>query len=104
MSVATEIRIGLVGVGLLVMGMTFLLHAEKKMAVNLAVVWEFLGFAAILTGVVPFFSKWCNFLDRGTALAMFGVGLLVLWGCFEFSLIISKLTLRNRELACRYPY
>lgn len=30
---------------------------------------------------------------------MFGVGLLVLWGCFEFSLIISKLTLRNRELA-----
>lgn len=56
------IKTGLVITGIVIMALTFFLHAIRKMTVNLAVVWEFLGVAAILTGAVPAFSGWCHWL------------------------------------------
>ena len=50
------IKTGLVITGIVIMALTFFLHAIRKMTVNLAVVWEFLGVAAILTGAVPAFA------------------------------------------------
>lgn len=37
------IKTGLVITGIVIMALTFFLHAIRKMTVNLAVVWEFLG-------------------------------------------------------------
>ena len=42
------------GIGIMIV--TFVLHAKKKLTVNLAVTWELLGIAAILSGAVPRFS------------------------------------------------
>lgn len=44
------------GIGIMIV--TFVLHAKKKLTVNLAVTWELLGIAAILSGAVPRFSGW----------------------------------------------
>lgn len=99
MSTAAIIKTGLVITGIVIMAITFVLHAVRKLTVNLAVVWEFLGVAAILVGAVPAFSGWCYLLARGTAIAMFVIGLLVLWGGYQLCILISLLAMKNQELA-----
>lgn len=43
MNTAIMIKTGLVITGIVIMALTFFLHAIRKITVNLAVVWEFLG-------------------------------------------------------------
>ena len=99
MSTAAFIKTGLIITGIVIMALTFFLHAVRKLTVNLAVVWEFLGLTAILTGAVPAFSGWCYLLARGTAVAMFTIGVLVLWGGYQLCIRISSLSMKNQELA-----
>lgn len=99
MNTAIMIKTGLVITGIVIMALTFFLHAIRKITVNLAVVWEFLGVAAILTGAVPVFSGWCHLLARGTAIAMFVIGILVVWGGYQLCILISALSMKNQELA-----
>lgn len=93
------IKTGLVITGIVIMALTFFLHAIRKMTVNLAVVWEFLGLAAILTGAVPAFSGWCHLLAKGTAIAMFVIAALAVWGGYQLCILISSLSMKNQELA-----
>lgn len=92
-------KIGLIIVGVMIMIMSFVFHAKRKLTVNLAVVWEFLGFVLILIGSVPVFSSWCHLLARGTVIAMFVVGALALWGSYILCILISNLSMKNQELA-----
>lgn len=99
MNTAAFIKTGLIITGIVIMALTFFLHAVRKLTVNLAVVWEFLGLTAILTGAVPAFSGWCYLLARGTAVVMFTIGVLVLWGGYQLCILISSLSMKNQELA-----
>lgn len=99
LSTAVIMKIGLIIVGVMIMIMSFVFHAKRKLTVNLAVVWEFLGFALILIGAVPVFSSWCHLLAKGTVIAMFVVGALALWGSYILCILISNLSMKNQELA-----
>lgn len=99
LSTAVIMKTGLIIVGVMIMIMSFVFHAKRKLTVNLAVVWEFLGFALILIGAVPVFSSWCHLLARGTVIAMFVVGVLALWGSYILCILISNLSMKNQELA-----
>lgn len=92
-------KTGLIIVGVMIMIMSFVFHAKRKLTVNLAVVWEFLGFTLILTGAVPVFSSWCHLLAKGTVIAMFVIGALALWGSYILCILISNLSMKNQELA-----
>ena len=99
MSTGIIMRTGLIVIGVFIMALSFVLHAKRRLTVNLAVVWEFVGIALILTGAVPVFSSWCCLLAKGTVIAMFVVGAFVLWGCYEVCILISVLSMKNQELA-----
>lgn len=99
LSTAVIMKTGLIIVGVMIMIMSFVFHAKRKLTVNLAVVWEFLGFALILIGAVPVFSSWCHLLARGTVIAMFVIGALALWGSYILCILISNLSMKNQELA-----
>ncbi len=99
MSTGIIMRTGLIVIGVFIMALSFVLHAKRRLTVNLAVVWEFVGIALILTGAVPVFSSWCYLLANGTVIAMFVVGAFVLWGCYEVCILISVLSMKNQELA-----
>ena len=99
MSIAIWIKLGFIIVGIVLMITAFFSHARKKMTVNLAVVWELLGLASILIGVVPGLSRWCSSLGHGTAIAMFVIGCLMLSGAFRICVLISSLIMKNQELA-----
>ena len=99
MSIAIWIKLGFIIVGIVIMITTFLSHARKKITVNLAVVWELLGLAAILIGAVPGLSRWCGSLGHGSAIAMFVIGCLILSGACRICVLISSLIMKNQELA-----
>lgn len=98
-STAIIMKTGLIAIGVIIMVLSFVLHARRKLTVNLAVVWEFLGLALILIGAIPVFSSWCHLLARGTVIAMFVVGALALWGSYILCILISDLSMKNQELA-----
>ena len=93
------IKYGIITVGILVMFSSFWYHSVKKMTVKLAVVWEILGAILIAIGSVPVLSSWTHLISMGTGLGLFIVGAVCLWGGFQFSLLVSRLAMKNQELA-----
>ena len=91
------IRFGISFAGILLMVVSFVMHSYKKITVNYTVIWELLGLALLLTGVVPVFSQWTRQLASGTGLAFFCVGAIFLFEEFRTSAMISQLILRERE-------
>lgn len=99
MSTAIWIRLGFVIIGGLLMLITFWSHAKKKITVNLAVVWEILGLAAVLVGAIPGLSRWCSLIGRGTAIIMFVIACIIICGSFRICVLISSLMMKTQELA-----
>lgn len=101
MSIAAIVRIGISTTGFLIMGLTFYLHAVKKLTVNLAVAWEGIGIGIglVLVGAIPVLSSWCYLIGEGTVVAMFLVGAVAVWSGYELSVQISSLSLKTQELA-----
>ena len=95
----TIIRIGLGVGGVILFLFGFWTHSFKKLAVNYAVIWGLLGIFMILMGAIPILSEWTHMLAPGTGLAFFCVGALILFTEVQNSLVISQLTVKNRELA-----
>lgn len=99
MGTAGIVRYGMIGVGILTIFATFWFHSIKKMSVNFAVVWELLGGILIVIGAVPVLSAWTRLISAGTGLALFVLGTVCFLGGFQFSLLVSQLTMKNQELA-----
>ena len=107
MSTATIIKVCVILPGLGIMAVTFVLHAKKKLTINLAVTWELLGLAAILSGAVPKFSSsevlqfsgWSSRLSLGSLAVLLLTGFLVVWGMYQMTIQISSLLMKNQELA-----
>lgn len=99
MSTVAIVKFSVILVGIGIMAITFVLHAEKKLTVNLAVTWELLGIAAILSGAVPKFSGWSSRLSLGSLVVLLITAFLVLWGVYQMTIQISSLIMKNQELA-----
>lgn len=85
--------------GIFIMFSSFWYHSVRKLTVNLAVVWEILSVILIVTGALPVLSSWTYHLSTGTGVVMFFLGAVCLWGGFQFSILVSHLAMKNRELA-----
>lgn len=99
MSTAAIVKACVILMGIGIMIVTFVLHAKKKLTVNLAVTWELLGIAAILGGAVPRFSGWSSRIGLGSLVVLLITALLVLWGVYQMTIQISSLLMKNQELA-----
>ena len=93
------IRIGIGIVGALLMVVSFMMHAYKKITINYTVIWELLGIMLILISMIPVFSQWTRLLGTGTVVAFFCVGAIFLCEEFRTSVIISQLLLKTQEMA-----
>ena len=99
MSTAAIVKFSVILVGIGIMAITFVLHAKKKLTVNLAVTWELLGLAAILSVAIPKFSAWSSRLSMGSLVVLLITGLLIVWGVYQMTIQISSLLMKNQELA-----
>ncbi len=99
METAYLVKYGMIVVGIVIILAGFWFHSIKKMTVNFSVVWEFLGVILIIIGSVPVLSAWTRLISAGTGFALFCLGTICLMGGFQFSLLVSQLTMKNQELA-----
>ena len=98
MSTAAIVKACVILMGIGIMIVTFVLHAKKKLTVNLAVTWELLGIAAILSGAVPRFSGWSSRIGLGSLVVLLITALLVLWGVYQMTIQISSLLMKNQAI------
>lgn len=99
METAYLVKYGMIAVGIVIILAGFWFHSIKRMTVNFSVVWEFLGLILVLIGAIPALSAWTKLISAGTGFALFCLGTICLMGGFQFSLLVSQLTMKNQELA-----
>lgn len=97
--IADIIKYGMIGAGIFIITFSFWYHSVRKLTVNLAVVWGILSVILIMAGVFPVLSSWRHHISTGTGVVLCFMGAICLWGGFQFSLLVSHLTMKNRELA-----
>ena len=99
MEAGSIIRIAMTTVGIAVMLCSFWFLSVKKMTTDFAVIWEILGVLLLMIGAVPGLSGWTlNLFARGEQLVIC-IGVAGVFFCYLFSLLISRLSMKNHGLA-----
>ncbi len=99
MEAGSIIRIAMTTAGIAVMLCSFWFLSVKKMTADFAVIWEILGVLLIMIGAVPGLSGWTqNLFARGEQLVIC-IGTAGVFFCYLFSLLISRLSMKNHGLA-----
>ncbi len=93
------LKVGIIAAGGVTIAVSFWLYTTKRMVANLALVWDLLGVALVLLGAVPAFSAWLHLISLGTGAALFCLGIALVWGGFQVSLLLSRLIMKNQEMA-----
>lgn len=96
---ADIVKYVMIAAGVFMMIFSFWYHSVRKLTVNLAVIWEIFSVILIAIGVFPVLSSWIYHISTGTGLVLFFVGIVCIWGGFQFSLLVSRLAMKNQELA-----
>lgn len=99
MGAGSVVRITMVAVGVVIMAASFWFLAVKKMTAGFAVVWEIIGVMLVAAGMFLFHSVWTEVLYNSGELIAVGIGAIGLLLCYLFSIVVSRLTMRNYELA-----
>lgn len=99
MEAGSIVGIAMAVAGIVVMLSSFLFLSLKKMTANFAVMWEAVGAVLVIWGAVPGLSVWEAVLnDQGVLLAIC-IGMAGLFICYQFSLVVSSLIMKNHEMA-----
>ena len=93
------IRIAFVIAGVVLIVFSFRKHCRKKLLVNYAVLWSFLGAALILAGIFPIVLDWTDRLGSAAKWTVFGAGALLLAAGMYESLLVSQIKMNGQELA-----
>lgn len=89
----------MIAAGIAVMLCSFWFLSFKKMTADFAVIWEITGVILIITAIFFRQSGWdMEFPERGETVLL-GIGAAGLFVSYQFSLLISRLMMRNQELA-----
>ncbi len=93
------IRYGMIAAGVFIMLSSLWYHSVRKLTVNFAIAWEILSIILIAAGIFQMLSSWACRLSTGTGAGIVFLGAVCLWGGFQFSILVSHLAMKNRELA-----
>ncbi len=99
MEAGSIVVIAMIAAGIAVMLCSFWFLSVKKMTADFAVIWQIIGLALIITAISFRLSGWeMEFHGIGEP-AVIGIGMAGVLVGYQFSLLISRLMMRNQELA-----
>lgn len=92
-------RLVLAFVGILVILLAIWLRAVKKLTVDFTAMWGLLGVFLVLTGIIAPLSEGIKECFAGAGQAVAVLGAVCILAGFQFSLVLSRLTMKNQDLA-----
>ncbi len=92
-------RIVAVVAGALLLVLAFTSLVKKQMTEGIALGWAIGSVIAILIGAVPSLSEWSRKLSTGSIIALLLFAVFVVGYVFKISSDLSKLKMKNQELA-----
>lgn len=92
-------RFALAFVGILVILLAIWLRAAKKLTVDFTAMWGLLGVFLVLTGMIAPLSEGIKECFAGAGQAVAVLGAVCILAGFQFSLVLSRLTMKNQDLA-----
>ena len=92
-------RIVAVVAGALLLVLAFTSLVKKQMTEGIALGWAIGSVIAILIGAVPALSEWSRKLSTGSIIALLLFAVFVVGYVFKISSDLSKLKMKNQELA-----
>lgn len=97
---ATQIiRIIVVVMGVFFFGITFHSYAKRKLTEIIGLFWGFISLFIVLIAVIPGLSAWVTLIPEEAFAALVLVFFFSMLGVFFLSISVSKLSMKNQELA-----
>lgn len=93
------LRILVAASGLVLLWMSFSTYVKKKMTEGIGLAWGIFSIFLFLLGALPGLSVWTKYIVGKGAVALFCLVIFVLFGAFSLSSTVSRLVMKNRELA-----
>ncbi len=85
--------------GIVLLVITFLSYAKRKMTAEIGLLWVFFSILIIVTGAVPDCLVFVGQIRKSVAIVLFCVVFFILLILLYLSIVISRLLRRNQELA-----
>ncbi len=99
MDSALVLRLIVIGIGIIMLSVDFLLYCRKRLIESFSFAWGIFSIIIILSGVVPKFNGWSRHLSLETGIFFIVLGLILIWIFYSISLVVSELVVKNQELA-----
>lgn len=99
MDSALVLRLIVIGIGIIMLSVDFLLYCRKRLIEKFSFAWGIFSVILILSGAVPKFNGWSRCLPLETGIFFILLGLILIWIFYSVSLVISDLVVKNQELA-----
>ncbi|MDR2042820.1 MAG: hypothetical protein LBQ15_00320 [Clostridium sp.] len=85
--------------GLVFLWLDFYSFARRRIVANIGLGWGAFSLQLVLVGTIPGLSAWAEVIDLVTFLGLYVLGIVALLGVWLISVSLSKLIMRNQELA-----
>lgn len=85
--------------GVVLLVLSFLAFVKKRMTEGVGLSWGLFALVLFFLGLFPGLSVWTKYIVGKGAIALFVLLLAALFGAFSMSCTVSKLVMKNRELA-----
>jgi hypothetical protein len=73
--------------------------SRRRIVANIGVGWGFFSLQLVLVGAFPGLSAWAEIIAPTTFMGLYVLGVVALVGTLLLSISVSKLIMRNQELA-----
>jgi hypothetical protein len=85
--------------GLVFLFLDYYHFSRRRIVANIGVGWGFFSLQLVLVGIFPGLSAWAEIIAPTTFLGLYVLGFVALLGTLLLSISVSKLIMRNQELA-----
>lgn len=94
-------KAGMIVSAVALLAASFYLHSLRKLTINFAVAWMLFSLALLAWGIFSPKSFWAGVFSSELAAPLLCLVIFSVIGGLAFSLMVSQLAARNRELAMR---
>ena len=99
MTTVTVIRVLLIILSISMVGFDFYHYAKKNLTDGTTICWVIFSLALLVAGIHPFIWSYKGMIDDHIYVLMAVISIFLISGTFAITVMVSRLRMRNQELA-----